>query len=592
VADVMPSAPNPSTAQARVLVDELARSGVRHAVVCPGSRSAALAIALHEDPRIATHVHVDERSAAFVALGIGRATGVPAVVVVTSGTAVANLLPATVEADHAGVPLLLLTADRPPELRDTGANQTVEQRGLLGPGLRWQCDLGVAEDRADAVRTWRAVAARAAATASGALGGLPGPVHLNVPFREPTVPVADDGRSSADGFTAPTDGRSAFDPWVRVRAARRHADAALVTELAGRFAAVERGIIVVGEGVGGRMAAVHAASTDALSRATGWPVLAEGHTPARRGERTLRAGAWLVGDERFAAAHRPDMVVRFGRTTLDASLARWLTSGVTQILIDEHGGWHDPARTIGELLVAQPDELVTRICAELAVPATSDWHARWDAADAAAAGAVTAALDAEGPLTGLHVARAVLRGAAQEGLLLVGSSLPARDVDRSVEGSARAEVHANRGAAGIDGTVSTALGLAVGSGRPVTALLGDLTWLHDGNALLLSPDAPTPAVTFVVVDNGGGRIFDLLPPARHAPAFSRLFTTPHGRDLTDVARLHGIEATTVTAPEVLSAALGSSSAVSLVLVPVDASADRDLRTALREAVATVLDAQR
>jgi 2-succinyl-5-enolpyruvyl-6-hydroxy-3-cyclohexene-1-carboxylate synthase len=202
MSDAAPSAPNPSTAQARTIADELARCGVTDVVVCPGSRSGALALAVDAEPRLRCHVHIDERSAGFLALGLGRASGRPAVVVVTSGTAVANLHPAVLEAHHAGVPLIVVAADRPPELRDTGANQTIDQVGLFGGTVRFAVDLGIAEDRRDAVVTWRASVARAVAAARG-LGGAPGPVHLNVPMREPTVPVAEDGRTAAAGRSRP-----------------------------------------------------------------------------------------------------------------------------------------------------------------------------------------------------------------------------------------------------------------------------------------------------------------------------------------------------------------------------------------------------
>jgi 2-succinyl-5-enolpyruvyl-6-hydroxy-3-cyclohexene-1-carboxylate synthase len=594
VADVVPTAPNPSTAQARVLVDELARSGVQHAVVCPGSRSAALAIALHEEPRIRTHVHIDERSAAFVALGIGRATGVPAVVVVTSGTAVANLLPAAVEADHAGVPLLLLTADRPPELRDTGANQTIDQVGLLGAGMRWTVDLGVAEDRADAVRTWRSVACRAVVAARGLDGGLPGPVHLNVPFREPTVPVSDDGRAMAAPFLTPLDGRGAFAPWVEVHPPVRTASPELTDTLARRFASVERGLIVVGAEVGVG-SGVSAAATDALSRATGWPVIAERHTAARQGERTLHAGSWLLADTDFMSRRTPDLVMRFGRPTLHTSWGRVLHAGVPQILIDAHGGRHDPDRAVRELVVAEPDRLVADVVARLPVAASSDWSEAWSTADRGAAAVVDALLDeaATAEVSGLHVARAVTRAVAQQlpapGTLVVGSSLAARDLDL-VAGVSSGEgviVHANRGAAGIDGTVSTALGVALGTGEPVTLLVGDLTLLHDTNGWLLSPDAPALDVTCVVVDNGGGRIFDLLPPASHAPAFARLFTTPSERDLSGVAALHGLRTVTLDAVGVGSTEAGPA----LCVVTVDMASDLATRERLRQGVAEVLAAR-
>ena len=584
----VPAAPNAATAQARVLADELARAGVRHVVVCPGSRSAALAIAVHEDPRLAVHVHPDERSAAFVALGVGRASGVPAAVVVTSGTAVANLLPAAVEADRGGVPLLLISADRPPELRDTGANQTIGQRDLLGPGLRWAAELGVAEDRADAVRTWRSVAARAVAAATGALGGAPGPVHLNVPTREPTVPVTDDGRTVGTPFTTPLDGRGAFAPWTVVRRAPRIPGSDVLDALAARFAGVERGLLVVGAEAG---PGTPAAAVDALSRATGWPVLAEGQTAARHGARALRAGSWLAADAAFAAAHRPDLVVRLGRPTVQGSWGRLAAAGV-QLLVDPDGAWHDPWRSVGEMLVADPGPVLAAVAARLATDAASDWDAAWRAADAAASAAVTAAVDAAPGLTGLAVARETLAAVPAGASLVVGASLPVRDVD--LMPSARPEVRlvANRGAAGIDGTVGTTLGVAVSTGTPTWALMGDHTLLHDANGLLLQADAPDVAFTLVVVDNGGGHVFDALPPGRHAPALARLFTAPHGRDLADVARLHGLGATAVTDRRALVAALASRAAEgsggALVVVRVDPARDLEVRRAAADAVSEAL----
>lgn len=590
--DVAASAPNPSTAQARVLADELARAGVRHVVVSPGSRSAALAIALHEEPRLAVHVHPDERSAAFVALGIARASATPAAVVVTSGTAVANLLPAVVEADHGGVPLLLLTADRPPELRATGANQTIDQVGRFGSSVRLAIDLGVAEDRSDAVATWRATAARAIAVARG-LVAAPGPVHLNVPMREPTVPVADDGRRRAAPFRTSLDGRGSADPWVEVAVAERTPDPALLAGLAERFVGVERGLIVVGgdASVDGRPA-LSAGAADALSAATGWPVLAEGHAAARHAERALRAGTWLVGDAAFSSAHRPDLVLRFGRTTLSATLERWLDARVPQVLVERHGGWHDPARSVRGLLAVEPDALAIGLAERLPGPSGSEWGEAWRGADAAITTVIDELLDAERLPSELRLARDLARALPDGAALVVASSRPVRDLDRVLERRTGLEVHANRGASGIDGTVSTALGVALATGRPVAALVGDLALLHDANAPLLSPDAPAPDLHVVVVDNGGGAIFDELPPAEHAPAFARLFTVPHGRDLTRLGALHGAETRVLEGDGALDGfgtlardAAGTGSGLRFTVV----RTDRAHETALRRRLVAVLE---
>lgn len=570
------TAPNPSTAQARVISDELARAGVTEAVVCPGSRSTALAVALHEDPRIRMHVHLDERSAAFVALGLARATGRPAVVVVTSGSAVANLHPAVVEADHDGVPLILLTADRPPELRSTGANQTMAQAGLFGPSARWAEDLGVAEDRPDAVRTWRATVARLVAEALG-LAGPPGPVQLNVAFREPTVPVSDDGRVAAAPTRAALEGRGAFDPWVAVERAPRIPAPQVLDALAATVAGTERGVVVVAGD-----APLDPDAADALAGATGWPLLAEGHAPARGAAATLAAGGWLLTAPDFVAAHRPDVVLRLGRPTV-LPAGRLVGAGTEEVLVDPYGRWSDPARTTSRLLVADPTAVVDGLVARLPTSAGSDWLASWRTADRAATAALDVALaDGSAPLelSALHrVLDAVPAGVS----LLVGSSGPIRDLDLAAA-PARSRTFANRGVSGIDGTVSTALGLALGAG-PAVAVVGDQTFLHDGGAFLLQPDAPSVDLTVVVIVNGGGALFDRLPAARHAPGFDRLFYAPHGRRIGAVAGAHGVDHLLTTTIDGLGEAVGGRpQGLGVIEVVVDRDAERTRRPRLEEAV--------
>ena len=538
--------PNASTAQARVLVDELARGGLTDVVLCPGSRSAPFAFAFDAEPRVRLHVHPDERSAAFVALGIARVTGRPAAVVVTSGSAVANLHPAVVEADAAGVPLLLLTADRPPELRETGADQTIRQAGLVGSACRWTVDLGVAEDRADVVVAWRANAARALAEASG-LSGPPGPVQLNVAFREPTVPVSDDGRTATAPFTTPLETGAASGvgrPAVALQRAARRLDDAHVAALATRFAAVERGLIVVGSGAEDHTTAD---AVMALACATGWPVLAEGHTAARHRDGALAAWPHLLEHDRFRDTHRPELVLRVGRATLTRALARLVATASSEVLVDAHGRWWDPARTLGELVVADPVDTLTRVADVLGMPTSSVWGDGWQEADMAVDAALGRHLDQGGGHDAARVVREVVAHAPLGAHLVVASSMAVRHADRH---AARRDAqrddlvwHANRGAAGIDGNVSTALGVAVanaaGSGAPVVAIVGDVALLHDTNAWLLEAAAPTLDVTVVVLDDDGGTIFDLLPPGAF-PAQRRLFATPHGRDLAHLAALHGL----------------------------------------------------
>jgi 2-succinyl-5-enolpyruvyl-6-hydroxy-3-cyclohexene-1-carboxylate synthase len=540
-----PSAPNASTAQARVLVDELVRGGLTDVVLCPGSRSAPFAFAFDAEPRVCLHVHPDERSAAFVALGIAHATGRPAAVVVTSGSAVANLHPAVVEADAAGVPLLLLTADRPPELRETGADQTIRQAGIFGTSLRWMVDLGVAEDRADAVATWRAGAARSLAEASG-LSGAPGPVQLNVPFREPTVPVTDDGRTIAAPFMTPLDvgvQPGIARPSVAVtRAAPRLSDSD-IDALATRFAAVERGLIVVGSGA---QDPATADAVHALSRATGWPVLAEGHTAARHRDGALRAWPHLVEHDGFRDTHRPELVVRVGRATLTRALARLVATGSTELLVDAHGRWWDPSRTLattaGELLVADPVDTFGRVADVLAMGTSSVWGDAWREADTLIDATLAQHLAAGGGQDGARVVREVVANAPLGAHVVVASSMAVRHLDRHTPQREDLVWHANRGTAGIDGTISTALGVAIGaasSGAPVFAIVGDLALLHDSNGWLLEAAVDSLDLTVVVLDDDGGTIFDLLPPGAF-PSQRRLFATPHGRDLAHLAALHGL----------------------------------------------------
>jgi 2-succinyl-5-enolpyruvyl-6-hydroxy-3-cyclohexene-1-carboxylate synthase len=585
------SAPNASTAQARVLVDELARGGLTDVVLCPGSRSAPFAFALDAEPRIRLHVHPDERSAAFVALGIAQVTGRPAAVVVTSGSAVANLHPAVVEADAAGVPLLLLTADRPPELRETGADQTIRQVGMFGSALRWEVDLGVAEDRADAVVMWRRSAARALAEAAG-LSGAPGPVQLNVAFREPTVPASDDGRTVGAAFTTPLEtgsGGGVAGPAVTVRSAARRLPDADVAALATRFAAVERGLIVVGSGAQGHATAdaVHA-----LARATGWPVLAEGHTAARHREGALRAWPHLVEHDGFRDSHRPELVLRLGRATLTRTLARLVATATHELVIDPHGRWWDPARSMSELLVADPVDTFTRVAEVLAMPTSSVWGDGWRLADARIDAALQAHLDAGGGQDGARVVREVLAHAPLGAHVVVASSMAIRHVDRHAPMREDLVWHANRGVAGIDGNVSTALGVAVATaattGAPVVALVGDLALLHDANAWLLDAAVDGLDVTVVVLDDDGGTIFDLLPPGAF-PAQRRLFATPHGRDLAHLAALHELASTRVADAQVGTAVLAAAEAGGRQLVhvpvrPLDGAASGAVRDIVASAI--------
>ena len=542
---------NPSTALARVLVDELVRNGVREAVLSPGSRSAPLAFALHAADRagrLRLHVRIDERSAAFLALGLAKASGVPVPVVTTSGTATANLHPAVLEASHAGVPLVALTADRPPELRGAGANQTVDQVGLYGGAVRFFAEVGAPEERAGQNAYWRALTCRALACATGALGTSAGPVHLNLGLREPLTPNDGD-------WVEPLDGRDGGAAWTEFVPAR---PAPVADDLPPRT------VVVIGD-----CTADLASAAVRLASARGFPVVAEPSSSAIGipVAELLLASGWL---ERNA----PDRVLVVGRPTLSRVVARLVGTAPADVVATA-GEWADPARRAARVLasVPAPDG-----------PVDATWLESWRTAGDLARKAVDEVLGDE--LSEPAVAEEVV--AAADELLVVGSSKPVRDLFLA-GGREGLRVLANRGAAGIDGMVSTAVGAALAHGARTLALLGDLTFLHDANGLVLGPDEPRPDLTIVVVNNDGGAIFGLLEQGadEHAEAFERVFGTPHGVDLEALCAATGTPYVRATTRRELRAALVGSG-LRVVEVRTDRAAavdlDRRLRAAVRQAL--------
>lgn len=497
------SVPNPSTALARVVVDELVRHGVSRVFLSPGSRSAALAFAAAGHPAVELAVVVDERSAAFHALGAARATGVPAAVVTTSGTAVANVFPAVVEADTGRVPLIVLTADRPPELRHAGANQTIDQLRIFGAATRWFVEVGVPEDRQGAASYWRSTVSRAVAEAVGR-GGPPGPVHLNLAFREPTVPAADDGRDAAAPFTADLGGRDDGGPWTAF--SRPPVPAPTREDLGGKV------VVWAGSGCSPAVAAER------------WVVVAEPASGARA-PGAVRTGHHLLGHPGFVEAYGPETVVTVGRPGLSRRAALALGRADRHIAVAPDG-WPDPTRAAIEMRAALP----------LPVGIDEDWAAAWREADSLVGEALDGALDALDTPTEPRTARDTARAVPADGVLVAASSMPIRDLD-SFMPAAGTTVIANRGASGIDGFVSTALGVAAARPGPVVALAGDLSLLHDANGFLVDR---RPDCVFVVVNNDGGGIFSLLPPAAFPGQFERLFLTPHGRSLERLAAFHDL----------------------------------------------------
>jgi 2-succinyl-5-enolpyruvyl-6-hydroxy-3-cyclohexene-1-carboxylate synthase len=576
----LPDPVNPSHALATVLVDELARCGIADVCIAPGSRSAALAMAFADDGRVRTHVGIDERSVGFLALGLARVERRPVAVLTTSGTATANLHPAVMEADASRVPLLVVTADRPPEARGAGANQTVDQVHLYGRAVRWAVDLGAAEDRPDANAYWRSTVCRAWSAAVGA-GGPPGPVHLNVPFREPLVPERTDARGSTEGpFSHPIEGRPHGAPWTRVDVAGRSTPPGAASRLAERIDAATRGLLVAGD-------------TDAdpgplvdLADRLAWPLLAEPLSGARSGNLSVASYDHLLAHADFASRHRPDLVVRVGRTNLSRGLLRLLEGDVPHVLLDRDAGWLDPTRSTDHLVTGDPAETLRRVAEGLDHRPRGAWASAWLDADAAAQEAIDRTLSASGTVTEQGAVRHLAASAADGALLVAGSSLPIRHLDRYMRPRTGLRVAGNRGASGIDGAVSTALGASRAHPGPTFAVLGDLTLLHDVNGLLCVE--PEDDLVVVVLNNDGGGIFSLLPQAGYPEHFERLFGTPHDRDLGAIAAAYGCSHRRVDDPEDVLVDAADQPGVHIVEVANDrddvAQLERRLRRAVHDAL--------
>ncbi|MFN2490476.1 MAG: 2-succinyl-5-enolpyruvyl-6-hydroxy-3-cyclohexene-1-carboxylic-acid synthase [Actinomycetota bacterium] len=528
---------------ARCFVDELARAGLQHAFVSPGSRSAPLALALADERQMRVHVVLDERSAGFAALGAAKAARRPVAVLCTSGTAAANLHPAVVEAHQSRAPLLVLTADRPPELRDTGAPQTIDQTRLFGDAVRWFVDVGVPEPRNDSVAYWRSVAARACALASAS---PPGPVHVNVPLREPLFPAADDVPWLFD-----LSGRAGGAPWASWTQGPRRASQDDVDGLTAAIERAERGALVAGA------CDVEARPLLELARAAGWPILAEPTSGLRTGNLAVSTYDALLRQEAFARDHRPDLVVRLGATGISRALESWLPPDVPQVSVDRDGKWLDQRRSVRWMIAADPEDLGARVAARLA-PRSSAWLESWLHHEHVARVAIDEVLDSEPTTSEPRTARDVAAALPNGSTMVAAASMPIRDIDWFMGPRNGLRVLANRGANGIDGFVSTASGVALTQvGGPVVAVTGDLSLLHDQSGLLLGHDGRLDA-TFVVINNGGGGVFSFLPQARLPEHFETLFATPQGVDLAALARLHGLSHTPIGTAAELRPALADA----------------------------------
>lgn len=576
------------------LVDEWVRAGLTDAVVAPGSRSTPLVVALARDGRMRVHVRLDERSAAYFALGLGLASGRPAILVTTSGTAAVEVHPAVVEAHQARVPVIVCTADRPPELHHVGAPQTIEQAGLFAGAVRFAVDPGVPDD---ATRdTWRSLGSRLVAEAvAGPLGA--GPVHANVAFREPLL---------QEGGALPP-GRPNGRPWHRVSPVRRLPDPSALEGVGALLRPGTRGLIVVGANAG-RPESVHQ-----LAAALGWPVLADPRSGSRQpggpGAPTIAAADALVRDEGFASAHLPEVVLRLGEPWASRALAVFLSrasaAGAVTVLVDPYWAWRDPGREAELVVPADPDLLLDALAARvpervLDAKSALSWAGSWEAAEVAAQLAIDAVLGRHHEPTEPAAARALYSWAPPGSTLVASSSMPIRDLEwfaRSRSDPPR--VLANRGANGIDGVASTTLGVAAeaaGTGGPVVGIVGDLAFLHDATALVRGRREPAAAAVLLVIDNGGGGIFSFLPQSSELDevSFERLFATPQNLDVADLARAAGCETAEVASiaelPSRIDTALGHAArrGPAVVIVRTDRRANVAVHTELEAEVALAL----
>jgi 2-succinyl-5-enolpyruvyl-6-hydroxy-3-cyclohexene-1-carboxylate synthase len=531
--------------------------------------------------RLRLHVRIDERAAAFTALGLAKGSRRPVAILCTSGTAAANFHPAVIEASESGIPLLVLTADRPPELRGTGASQTIDQVKMYGDAVRWYADPGAPERRAGVVGQWRSLACQAVAQAAGTAGTFPGPVHVNLPFREPLVP---DAPAPGDEWPEPLQGRPGNAPWTRF-AAPALAPPRLAPLAGGSLPSAtgpgrpagagtlalpwtERGLVVCGDGDYDMVPLL------ALAERAGWPVLAEPSSNARRGPNALTAYQYLLAAPEFMATHRPDVIISAGRPGLSRPQTALLrTPGARHVVIAQGPGhWADQARHATD--VTGSVELTGG-----ASPLPSRWLADWRRADGAARQAADAILDAGDLLTEPRLARDLLRAIPEGSLVWVGSSMPVRDVDFTMPPRADIRILSSRGASGIDGTTSSAIGAALAHDRPAFALLGDLTFVHDAAGLAIGPGEPQPDLCLIVVNNDGGGIFSTLEQAAFGDSFERLFGTRHGADLQQLAGSFGIPGTRAETPEDLAKALAGTG-----LRILEVRTSRDDSTALRAVI--------
>lgn len=525
---------NRNTALSSALVEELRLSGLRHVCIAPGSRSAPLALAFWNDPEVTVFSHVDERSAGYFAIGLAQQSGLPAAVLTTSGTAAANLYPAVIEASEARVPLVVITADRPPELRDTGAGQTIDQLKLYGGFVRWFFELGVQQADDTGLTHFRSVTDRAFATA---LGPQAGPVHLNVPLQEPLHPEPVSGDVTANTAQALQGGKTR--PLTSVTTVAAKPSDEIVEELASAISGHSHGVIVAGRMPDPSLRE----SVSALSAATGYPILAEPTSQLRSGSHDLRG---VIAHYDLILRNppevlSPDLIIRVGDMPTSKALRLWLKRELpTQIVLDPSLSWHEPTKVADRILRLDPKATFEALAGTVS-RGENDWIDRWIEADNVAKTTAEEFFQNLGDeLFEPKVHSALAEHIPDGSTVYVASSMPVRDLEAFFPSLDRDLLFlCNRGANGIDGLVSSGLGAAAAAKGRTYILTGDLSLYHDMNGLLAAQRYDLDA-TIIVFNNGGGGIFSYLPIADYRNGWEELFGTPTRLDFTKIAALYGL----------------------------------------------------
>ncbi len=593
--------PNPTYAFAAAFFDELARSGVVHVCISPGSRSTPLAVAAGQTDRLRVWSHLDERASAFFALGLAKASRTPVALICTSGTALANYAPAVIESHYAGVPLLVLSADRPAELREWGAGQTIDQVKLFGDQVRFFAELPIPEAGPKMLRYARTIACRAVEETRGI---RPGPVHLNWPLREPFEPVlsdAQDGSDELDCDVLAESGRRDGRPYVRYQRSTEALSTAQIENFATRLRGVERGVIASGVMDDPRFGS----AVSRLGTVLGWPVLAEPTSGLRCGPHiestpVIAASDLFLRSKDFADSHRPEFVIRFGATPVSKAFRLWIETSPPEevVLVRSDSAWQEPSHLMSDFVVADAVSFCEALCQCLLESGwkanQSGWLNDFTRADDRTQEILERRLNENEMLLEPRATRLLCEQLPADSILYVSNSMPIRDLDAFMAPTPKAiRFLSNRGANGIDGINSSALGAAAGSSEHVVLLTGDLAFLYDVGGFLAARRYSLN-LTIVVLNNDGGGIFSFLPIAEYGEQvrFEELFTTPHGVDLASVARLYELSHTRVETWADYSGALEkawSEPGVSIIEVPIDREANlehfRSLVDEVAEAVA-------